>query len=188
MADANKDMGLPSKVVGPKFMLQIDGMGMGSTVKGFEKFVEIYEWGMDAHCYSAPQMTASFSQQEPPSTTPMYLRVPLGLHLPKLMKAMIEKKACKEAKLLILASIGTSNQKIMEITMTSVAVEEVRLGNNVRGHSNKNYREIDNNFENSFEILLRFGSIEWAYTSFDHEGKKEGQDVAHLNMMTGEVK
>ncbi len=187
MAD-DKENGMPSKVIGPKFMLQIDGMGMGSTVKGFEKFAEIFEWGMDAHCYSSPQMTSSFSQQEPPSATPIYLRIPLGLHLPKLMKAMIEKKAAKEATLLMLASIGTSNQKVMEITMNSVVVEEVRLGNNVRGHSNKNYRDIDNNYENSFEILLRFGSIEWAYTSFDHEGKKEGQDVAHLNMMTGEVK
>lgn len=174
------------KMTTPKFMFTMDGMGMESTVKGFEKFTEVIEWGLDSHCYTSPQISGSFSQQEPPSCSPLYLRLPLGLHMPKMVKAMIKKNpVAKKSQLVMLASINNANTVIMELNLESVTVEEVSLGNNLRGKNNKNQRDVNKNDENSFEILLRFGTIEWKYISFKQDGGKEGQDTAGLNIMTG---
>ena len=177
----------PTKVTTPKFLFTLKDMGFESTVKGFETHAEVFEWGLDSHCYSAPQVSGTFAQQEPPSSGPMYMRIPLGLHMPKLIKAMISKKAIKTGQLVMLASINNTNTPVMEIDLDNITVKEVLLGNNIHGRSNKNNRQLDNNFDNSFEIMLRFGKIEWRYIAFGQDGGKKGKDATGLNLMTGEM-
>jgi type VI protein secretion system component Hcp len=178
----------PSKMTTPKFMFTMDDMGMESLVKGFEKYTEVINWGLGAHCYSTPQVSGTFSQQQPPSCSPLYLRLPIGLHMPKLIKSMITKKPSKKAELIMLGSINNTNTELMALSLESVTVEEVNLGSAAKVSSIVFSPNEKHDLENTFEVQLRFGKIEWKVVSYKQlDGKKEGQDTAGLNLQTGEA-
>jgi len=188
MADDNFD---PTKsAVAPQYLLNMKDMGFTCSVMGYEDHLPVMNWGVDSHCFASPHIAGTYVQQSAMSSGPLYIRLPIGLHVAKLCKVMFGKATIASAELIQLGTIGGQTNVVMAtVGFEALTVEEIQLGNSTRGRNNKNFQHVDNNKDNTVEIFLRFAKIEVTYLSYDQKmGTKLGQDAASADISTGEVK
>ena len=111
-----------------QYMLKISDR-LSSTIKGFETFGLVHRWSIGMEHYIQGYLPSQVHPRRPTTGTPLEVYLYHGDYIPKLFQMVAKQEVIPDnsTSLVVLASAGDVNQKILQIDLSSAVLESVQL-------------------------------------------------------------
>jgi hypothetical protein len=154
-------------VTTPEWMIFMDDL-LGSTIKGFEKYTELFGWYAEHSRETKGNVSGDLVSNACVKQSDVIVIIPMGLYIPKIDNIMTSGKVIEKISIVRIANSEDLKVPIQNINFTECQISKVqqRLKDAV--------------------ITFRTTSRENIVTQYDQGGNKTGQTVSLYDYKKGE--